>query len=231
MSGKLPDNLPSGDYVIYSLIDGPLGIAPFMGGLGGDPVIVPSPGFYPQKFHVQVVDEFNHIYVITVDGKNTRDEEQLVYASMKPAQKWVITYRRQNNAYTIVKLDTDLAWTDPGEERRPNRRDPDEPRQIRLQPLAGASQGGYSDISPSQLFKFEVPREQKLPSGDYKIYSLVSNQPLGIHAIWGPGPDVPVVEPAQPRITSRADPVVVPVPGAAPQTVGFMLRAWFRCHD
>ncbi|KAI6016574.1 hypothetical protein PISMIDRAFT_541318 [Pisolithus microcarpus 441] len=243
MSSKLPDDLPSGDYVIYSLIDGPLGIASIMGAIGRVPVIVPSPGFYPQKFHVEVVDEFNHIYVITVDGKNTRDEQQLVYASMEKAQQWVITYRRQDNAYTIVKLDTDLAWTDPGQERRPDRRDPDEPRQvmpacfpsygtlslcvssqIRLQPLTGAYADDYSDIPASQLFKFEVPREQKLPSGNYKIYSLVSNQPLGIQAILGYRPDVPVVEPAQPRITSRADPVVVPVPSAAPQTVGVMLR-------
>ncbi|KAI6017975.1 hypothetical protein BKA83DRAFT_4316441 [Pisolithus microcarpus] len=218
MSRKLPDVLPDGDYVIYSLIDGPLGIGSIMGATDRVPVINPSPGFYPQKFGVKVVDESKRSYVITVDGKNTRDDGQLVYASKEEPQKWVITLSRQDSAYTITKLSTNLAWTDRGQERRQDRRDPDEPRQIGLQPLTTTSLGGHSGISPTQLFRFEVPREQKLPSGNYKIYSLVSNQPLGIQAILGYRPDVPVVEPAQPRINSRADPVVVPVPGAAPQT-------------
>lgn len=218
MSSKLPTYLPSGDYVIYSLVDGPLGIAFITGAIDRVPVIVPSPGFYPQKFHVQLVDESEHIYVIKVDGKNTRDEENLVYASHREAQKWVITYREQQNAYTIVKLNTNEAWTDPGQDRREGRRDPDDPRQIRLEPLTGANQGKYSDICASQLFRFEVPREHKLPSGDYRIHSLVSNQPLGIQSVVGRRPDDPVIEPVRPPVHSRADPVIVPVPGFAPQT-------------
>lgn len=218
MSSKLPTYLPSGDYVIYSLVDGPLGIAFITGAIDRVPVIVPSPGFYPQKFHVQLVDESKHIYVIKVDGKNTRDEENLVYASLGEAQKWVITYREQQNAYTIVKLNTNEAWTDPGQDRRDGRRDPDDPRQIRLEPLTGANQGKYSDIRASQLFRFEVPREHKLPSGDYRIHSLVSNQPLGIQSVVGHRPDDPVIAPARPPVHSRADPVIVPAPGFAPQT-------------
>ncbi|KAI6016572.1 hypothetical protein PISMIDRAFT_12269, partial [Pisolithus microcarpus 441] len=178
MSRKLPDVLPDGDYVIYSLIDGPLGIGSIMGATDRVPVINPSPGFYPQKFGVRVVDESKRSYVITVDGKTTRDDGQLVYASKEEPQKWVITLSRQDSAYTITKLSTNLAWTDRGQERRQDRRDPDEPRQIGLQPLTTTSLGGHSGISPTQLFRFEVPREQKLPSGNYKIYSLVSNQPL-----------------------------------------------------
>ncbi|KAI6125653.1 hypothetical protein EDD16DRAFT_1557928 [Pisolithus croceorrhizus] len=218
MTSKLPNYLPSGDYVIYSLVDGPLGVAFIPGALDRVPVIVPSPGFYPQKFHVQAVDESQHIYVITVDGKNTRDEERLVYASHKEAQKWVIAYREQQNAYTIVKLNTNDAWTDPGQDHREGRRDPDDPRQIRLEPLTGANPGVYSDIRPNQLFRFEVPREHQLPSGNYRIHSLVSNQPLGLQGVLGYRPDVPVVEPPHLRTHSRADPVVVPVPSAAPQT-------------
>ncbi|KAI6017990.1 hypothetical protein BKA83DRAFT_681227 [Pisolithus microcarpus] len=212
MTSKPRPDPPSGDYVIYSLIDGPLGIAPDVGLAGASGrvrIIVPSLGFYPQKFHVELVKGSDHIYEITVDGKNTQDDRQLVYASNKEAQKWAIT--RYRDAYKIVKLNTSLLWTDPG-------RDSGDRRQIRLHPPANTSLGSLSDISPGQLFKFGVPPEQKLPSGNYRIYSLVSNQPLGIQAILGYRPDAPVVEPAQPRITSRADPVVVPVPSAAPQT-------------
>ncbi|KAI6154650.1 hypothetical protein BKA82DRAFT_860699 [Pisolithus tinctorius] len=92
--------------------------------------------------------------------------------------------------------------------------------QIRLEPLTGANQGKYSDIRASQLFRFEVPREHKLPSGDYRIHSLVSNQPLGIQSVVGHRPDDPVIAPARPPVHSRADPVIVPAPGFAPQTVG-----------
>ncbi|KIN98057.1 hypothetical protein M404DRAFT_860719 [Pisolithus tinctorius Marx 270] len=74
IKGPLVVDHPSdGDYVIYSLVDGPLGIAFITGAIDRVPVIVPSPGFYPQKFHVQLVDESKHIYVIKVDGKNTRE--------------------------------------------------------------------------------------------------------------------------------------------------------------
>ncbi|KAI6000122.1 hypothetical protein F5J12DRAFT_846283 [Pisolithus orientalis] len=190
MSSKLPTYLPSGDYVIYSLVDGPLGIAFITGAIDRVPVIVPSPGFYPQKFHVQLVNESEHIYVIKVDGKNTRDEENL---------KWVITYREQQNAYTIVKLNTNEAWTDPGQDRREGRRDPDDPRQ-----------GKYSDICASQLVQIRA--------GDYRIHSLVSNQPLGIQSVVGRRPDDSVIEPVRPPVHSRADPVIVPVTGFAPQT-------------
>ncbi|KAI6039731.1 hypothetical protein EDC04DRAFT_1636890 [Pisolithus marmoratus] len=116
-----------------------------------------------------------------------------------------------------MKLNTNQTWTDPGQDRRDGHRGPDDPRQICLEPLTGANQGHHSDISPNQLFRFEVPREHKLRSGDYRIHSLVSNQPLGIQRIVGIRPDDPVVEPALPRMHSRADPVVVPVPSAAPQ--------------
>ncbi|KAI6115576.1 hypothetical protein EV401DRAFT_2097591 [Pisolithus croceorrhizus] len=184
MTSKLPNYLPSGDYVIYSLVDGPLGVAFIPGALDRVPVIVPSPGFYPPE----------------------------------KAQKWVITYREQQNAYTIVKLYANDAWTDSGQDRREGRRDPDDPRQIRLGPLTGANPNVYSDIPPNQLFRFEVPREHKLPTGNYRIHSLVSNQPLGLQGVLGYRPDVPVVEPPHPRTHSRADPVVVPVPSAAPQT-------------
>ncbi|KAI5988719.1 hypothetical protein EDD15DRAFT_1354276 [Pisolithus albus] len=219
MTSKPHPDPPSGDYVIYSLIDGPLGVAPSTQGVVRDSVIVPTPDFYPQKFHVELVRGSDNVYEITVDGKNTVDDRSIVYARSKlsnePAQKWVITKYQQ--AYRIVKLNTSLLWTDPG-------RVAGDVRQIRLHSPANTSLGSLSNVSPGQLFKFEVPREQKLPSGNYRIYSLVSNQPLGIQSILGYRPDVPVVEPAQPRITSRADPVVVPVPGAVSQTVGFMLR-------
>ncbi|KAI5988594.1 hypothetical protein EDD15DRAFT_1369745 [Pisolithus albus] len=232
MTSKPRPDPPSGDYVIYSLIDGPLGVAPSTQGVVRDSVIVPTPDFYPQKFHVELVRGSDNVYEITVDGKNTVDDRSIVYArnkpSNEPAQKWVITKYQQ--AYRIVKLNTSLLWTDPGRVAGDVRQVMPAcsssygtlslcvSSQIRLHSPANTSLGSLSNVSPGQLFKFEVPREQKLPSGNYRIYSLVSNQPLGIQSILGYRPDVPVVEPAQPRITSRADPVVVPVPGAVPQT-------------
>ncbi|KAI6033409.1 hypothetical protein EDC04DRAFT_2209583 [Pisolithus marmoratus] len=125
------------------------------------PVIVPSPDGYPDKFHVELVDESNHIYVITVDGKNTRDDEHLVYASDREAQKWVITYWQQQDAYIIAKLSTQEAWTEPDQGRR---RDPNDARQIRLKALVAMNQSTCCRIHPSQLFRFKPLRGHKLPN-------------------------------------------------------------------
>ncbi|KAI6033412.1 hypothetical protein EDC04DRAFT_2209796 [Pisolithus marmoratus] len=124
MGNRRSSYLPSGDYVIHSLLNRPLGIG---GPKGSVPVIVPSPGTYPQQFHINLVDESNHIYVITVDGKNTRVDGRLVYVSHRKAQKWVITYWKQQDAYIIMKLNTREAWTEP-DQGRPC--DPNDPRQV-----------------------------------------------------------------------------------------------------
>ncbi|KAI6039716.1 hypothetical protein EDC04DRAFT_1634752 [Pisolithus marmoratus] len=198
MERRLP--LPSGDYVVSSLVNGPLGNVWIGGAMGPVPVIVPSPGGYPQKFHIELVDESNPIYVITVDGKNTRDDGRLVYAGDREAQKWVITYWEQQDAYIIMKLHTQEAWTEPDQGRR---RDPNDPRQIRLGPLVAMNQGNRCRIHPSQLFRFKLLQGHKLPNGNYRIRSLVSNRLLGI----------------QPTVGHKSEhPTVVPVAGAAPQT-------------
>ncbi|KAI6039726.1 hypothetical protein EDC04DRAFT_2894872 [Pisolithus marmoratus] len=193
----------SGYYDIYSLFNGPLGNASVTTAMGSVPVIVPAPSFFPQKFYIKRVDGPKHIYMITIDGKNTRNEKNLVYTSDKEAQKWVIAYRQPQNAFTIMKLNTHEVWTEPSQRRRDGRNDPHDPRQIRLKPLVFAKRGIYCYIRPNQLFRIEFPREHKLPDGTYRIHTLLSNQPLGIHPIMGRSPD---------------SPAVVAVPGAAPQT-------------
>ncbi|KAI6039724.1 hypothetical protein EDC04DRAFT_2682645 [Pisolithus marmoratus] len=196
-------HLCNGYYDIYSLVNGPLGNALITSAMGSVPVIVPSPGFYPQKFYIKRVDGSQHIYVVTMDGKSTRDEKNLVFTSDKEAQKWVILYRQPHNAFTIMKLNTHEVWTEPDQRHRDSRRDPYDSRQIRLEPLATAKRGVYYYIRPNQLFRIEFPQEHKLPNGSYRIYTLLSNQPLGIQHIVGCRPD---------------SPAVVAVPGAAPRT-------------
>ncbi|KAI6039721.1 hypothetical protein EDC04DRAFT_1635196 [Pisolithus marmoratus] len=199
MGSRLPSCLRSGDYAIHALLNRPLGKVCIGGAMQNVPVIVPSPGGYPQKFHVELVDESNHVYVITVDGKNIRDDKHLVYASDREAQRWVITYWKQQDAYIIAKLHTQEAWTEPDQGRR---RDSNDARQIRLKPLVAMNQGTCCRIHPSQLFRFKPLRGHKLPNGNYKIRSLVSNQPLGVQPIVGRRP---------------AYPAVVPVAGVAPR--------------
>ncbi|KAI6039728.1 hypothetical protein EDC04DRAFT_2682710 [Pisolithus marmoratus] len=130
MRNKPLSYLPSGDYVINSLVDDPNGNRFITGAMGRILAIVPSPGFSPQKLHVELVDGSKHIYVITVDDKNTRDEDHLVYASHREAQKWDITYRQQWNAYTVVKLGTREAWTDISQDDGDGHRDSDGPHQV-----------------------------------------------------------------------------------------------------
>ncbi|KAI6039718.1 hypothetical protein EDC04DRAFT_1634962 [Pisolithus marmoratus] len=148
----------------------------------------------PLQFHINLVDELNPIYVITVDGRNTRDEEHLVYAGHEEAQKWVAIYWQPQNAFTITKFNTNETWTEP------DRRDLGKLGQICIEAVTGIN---HYYPHPRQLFRFKLVQGHKLPSGNYRIRSLISNQPLGIQPVTWHGPGYPAV---------------VPVAGAAPQT-------------
>ncbi|KAI6033405.1 hypothetical protein EDC04DRAFT_2209399 [Pisolithus marmoratus] len=226
--------LHSGSYRIYSLVSNqPLGIQPILGRrhenpVAGpadpwmhpppDPVIVPVPNATPQTFTVQQVKGSEDTYLITIEGRYTQDDGNVVYALQgPPVQEWAITYWQEQNAYTIVKLNTDQAWTHPSQDGSDDRHDPGDSHQICLKPLTGAHRGTLYEINPNQLFRFEVPREHKLLSGNYRIHSLVSNQSLGIQPIMGRRPENPVVGPIHLQPNTTAGPVVVPVPSAFPQ--------------
>ncbi|KAI6039727.1 hypothetical protein EDC04DRAFT_1635725 [Pisolithus marmoratus] len=139
--------LLSGTYRIHSLVSNQsLGIQPIMGrrpenpvvgpthlrpNTTAGPVVVPVPSAFPQMFTVQQVKGSEDAYLITIQDKYTLDDGNVVYALQgPPVQEWVITYRQEQNAYTIGKLNTDQAWTDHGQHGRDGRLDPDNPRQV-----------------------------------------------------------------------------------------------------
>ncbi|KAI6039725.1 hypothetical protein EDC04DRAFT_1635562 [Pisolithus marmoratus] len=158
--------LPNGNYRIRSVVSNqPLGTQPIVGRRPAYRAVVPVPSAAPQTFTVQQVNGLEDTYLITREGRYTRDMWNAVYAiQSSPAQQWVITHRQQPDAYTITKLNTRQAWTEPDQYGRDGRRNPDSPRQIRLEPLTTTKRCVCSDICPNQLFKFEALLEPRRPN-------------------------------------------------------------------
>ncbi|KAI5982708.1 hypothetical protein EDC04DRAFT_2915384 [Pisolithus marmoratus] len=152
------NELPTGQYRITSLLDNdPLSVSSGPAPLA---VIVLPPGVLPYSFTVVPVHDGDDTYVILVDNRNTRGENERVFAFRdRPAEVWVIRYREPQDAYTIERRDgplsTDpppvpLAWTVPRQEPESGERED----QVLLRPLA-ATRSDPPQFRSSQLFRIE----------------------------------------------------------------------------
>ncbi|KAI5999141.1 hypothetical protein EDD15DRAFT_2363178 [Pisolithus albus] len=111
------------------------------------PVVVLRPDIVPPKFTIVPVDVEANAYVILVEKRVTRDQDNRVFAfENEPAEVWRIRYKEAQNAYTIEKREEFspglfAGWTAPS---------PDEtvdPDQILI--------SRFLEPSHFQLFKFE----------------------------------------------------------------------------
>ncbi|KIM61258.1 hypothetical protein SCLCIDRAFT_1216168 [Scleroderma citrinum Foug A] len=113
-------------------------------------IVNPTITVPPPQFQLRRVDGTQLVYDIFAGNDYVRDGEPehvrgLVFAfANPPAQKFVFTYVEKHSAYTIVKLGTNDALTDPYSEEIA-----DAERSIRLQPLDKLGNSGYH---PGQLF-------------------------------------------------------------------------------
>ncbi|KAI6124893.1 hypothetical protein EV401DRAFT_1940492 [Pisolithus croceorrhizus] len=119
------------------------------------PVIVLPREVVPPRppFTVEPVNGGDNTYAIRVENRNTRGQENRVFAfEDQPAEEWVIVYRQFQNAYTIQRRDDPAGWTVPLPEET-------ELRQVTLSPLI-STRSLPPQFLPRQLFRFErVPEE------------------------------------------------------------------------
>ncbi|KAI6042264.1 hypothetical protein EDC04DRAFT_3139258 [Pisolithus marmoratus] len=148
----MPDNIRvDSSVVISSTLEGYpyVGIPPIL------PTIIPinlierRPGVQPPRFAFRRVG--GNIYTITINGLQVIELEGRLFAVVEGApQEWVITYRENHDAYTIVKrLDAseEIGWVAPIE---------GESRQILVQPLLPGRSSPPS-YRPQELYRFEFP--------------------------------------------------------------------------
>ncbi|KAI6042263.1 hypothetical protein EDC04DRAFT_3088704 [Pisolithus marmoratus] len=123
------------------------------------PAIIPvnlinrEPGVRPPRFIVKRVE--GNVYTLSINGYQTVELEGRLFGAVElPPQEWVITYRKNHDACTIVKrLDSpeEIGWIAPIE-------DEDERRQIHVGPLVtGRSYPPF--YPPQELYRFEFPKE------------------------------------------------------------------------
>lgn len=111
------------------------------------PVIVLRPSVLPPRFTVVPVDVEAGTYVILVERRVTRGQDNRVFASKnEPAEVWLISYNKDHDAYTIQKREIVgpflyLGWTAPSLDGAIH------PDQILLE--------RFLEPGPLQLFKFE----------------------------------------------------------------------------
>ncbi|KAI6016215.1 hypothetical protein EDC04DRAFT_2946719 [Pisolithus marmoratus] len=151
----MPNNLKPDTVIISSTLKG----NPYV----GVPLILPTilpvnlierqPGVRPPRFVFRQVE--GNIYTITINGLHVIEREGKLFAVVEeegPAQEWVITYRENHDAYTIVKRDAppEIGWVAPTQ---------DESHQILVQPLLPGRSFPPS-YRPQELYKFEYPEEK-----------------------------------------------------------------------
>ncbi|KAI5985206.1 hypothetical protein EDC04DRAFT_2913938 [Pisolithus marmoratus] len=156
--------LAYGQYLINNM-DTPLGVSqisnlpepppPVPVILGPPPYIVTPILFVTRKasthldlqFTVVPVDIEDNTYVILVDRRVTRGEDDRVFAfENRPAQVWAINYREAEQAYTI-EVRTPIGPLEPFGWTAPSRDEPQNMGQILLRM--------FVEPCPEQLFKFE----------------------------------------------------------------------------
>lgn len=103
---SMADKLLHGQYIITSVADNenlgvsnipPIPIFP----PPPIPVIVLPDGVLPPRFTIESVNGGNNTYVILLGKRNTRGQDERVFAvENEPAEEWIITYSELQNAYT-----------------------------------------------------------------------------------------------------------------------------------
>ncbi|KAI6044499.1 hypothetical protein EDC04DRAFT_2599520 [Pisolithus marmoratus] len=117
------------------------------------PVIVLPDGVLPPRFTVEPVNGGDNTYVILVERRNTRGQEDRVFAfENEPVEEWVILYRELQDAYTIERRGGPVGWTVPQPEET-------EIRQVVLRPII-ATPSLPPRFLPSQLYRFERAPEE-----------------------------------------------------------------------
>lgn len=118
------------------------------------PVIVLPQGVLPPKFTVEVVNGGDNTYAIKVEGRNTRGQEDRVFAfADQSAEEWVILYREYDDAYTIERRGEPIGWTVQQPEGV-------EDRQVVLRPII-STRSIPPHFLPAQLFRFESAEPQE----------------------------------------------------------------------
>ncbi|KAI6009818.1 hypothetical protein PISMIDRAFT_689047 [Pisolithus microcarpus 441] len=111
------------------------------------PVVTLRRGVLPPEFTIVPVDVEANAYVILVDRRVTRDQDNCVFAfENEPAEVWLICYKEAQNAYIIEKREKfgpapSIVWTALSPDGAVH------PDQILLMP--------FEEPEPFQLFKFE----------------------------------------------------------------------------
>ncbi|KAI5985209.1 hypothetical protein EDC04DRAFT_2913940 [Pisolithus marmoratus] len=138
--------LAYGQYLINNM-DTPLGVSQ-IGNLPEPPPPVPVVlGPPPYIFTVVPVDVADNTYVILVDRRVTRGQDDRVFAfENSPAEVWAINYREAEQAYTI-EVRTPIGPLEPCGWTAPSRDEPQNMGQILLRM--------FVEPCPEQLFKFE----------------------------------------------------------------------------
>ncbi|KAI6042255.1 hypothetical protein EDC04DRAFT_2661839 [Pisolithus marmoratus] len=150
----MPNNLRPDTIIISSTLKG----NPYV----GIPLILPTilpvnliergSGVQPPRFVFRLVE--GNIYTMTINGLNVVEREGKLFAVVEevgPAQEWVITYRENHDAYTIVKRDVaeEIGWVAPTQ---------DESHQILVQLLLPGRSFPPS-YRPQELYRFEYAEE------------------------------------------------------------------------
>ncbi|KAI6032351.1 hypothetical protein BKA83DRAFT_682620 [Pisolithus microcarpus] len=150
----MPNNLKTdSEVVIYSALDG----NPYVGVPQILPTILPvnlierEPGVQPPRFIFRQVGD--NVYTLTINGLQVIELEGKLFAVVEgDLQEWVVTYRENHDAYTIVKrLDSpeEIGWIAPIDNNS---------RQIRVGPLiVGWSFPPF--YPPQELYRFEFADE------------------------------------------------------------------------
>ncbi|KAI6043703.1 hypothetical protein EDC04DRAFT_2890621 [Pisolithus marmoratus] len=146
----MPNNLRPDTVIISSTLKG----NPYV----GIPLILPTilpvnliergDGVQPPRFVFRLVE--GNIYTMTINGLNVVEREGKLFAVVEeegPAQEWVITYRENHDAYTIVKRDAaeEIGWVAPTQDESP---------QILVQLLLPGRSFPPS-YRPQELYRFE----------------------------------------------------------------------------
>ncbi|KAI5993350.1 hypothetical protein EDC04DRAFT_2910859 [Pisolithus marmoratus] len=153
----MADRLLHGQYYITSLQNnenlGVSNIVPAIFPPPPLPVIVLPDGVLPPRFTVEPVNGGDNTYVILVERRNTRGQEDRVFAfENEPAEEWVILYRELQDAYTIERRGEPVGWTVPQPEET-------EIRQVVLRPII-STRSLPPQFLPTQLYRFERAPEE-----------------------------------------------------------------------
>ncbi|KAI6114753.1 hypothetical protein EDD16DRAFT_1517605 [Pisolithus croceorrhizus] len=150
----MPNNIRAdSEVIISSALDGNpyVGVPPILPTILPINLIEREPDVRPPRFIFRRVGD--NIYTLTINGLQVIELEGRLFAAVEgSAQEWVVTYRENHDAYTIVKRlnpPEEIGWIAPID---------GESRQILVGPLiVGRSLPPF--YPPQELYRLEFPDE------------------------------------------------------------------------